>query len=157
MRHKTPVLHCINSELNVWRQRTKICYENRWKLLIPFYIPQKTRYRKTKKFIWRNVCRIRDYILNFQVFKWWTTFFAMILPSTNPTPKRDDSLNPSFIDMSDTESPIKNFSLSNSRNADDSSMQAKIVNSTPVIRHGFRSRSSVLRWEECKYFAELWN
>lgn len=68
--------------------------------------------------------------------------YAMIIPSPRPTPPTNDL---SMIDLSDTDSPSKSFCLSNLRNSDDSSMSAKIVNSTPVIRHGFRSRSSLLR------------
>lgn len=71
----------------------------------------------------------------------------MILPNTSPTPQRSDISTLSFVDMSDTDSPIKNFSLSNVQNSDDTSMSAKIVNSTPVIRHGYRSRSNVLGYK----------
>jgi len=65
----------------------------------------------------------------------------MLLPATGGTTDNANTSIPSFIDMSDTDSPIKSFSLSN-KNSDDSSMKrAKIVNSTPVVRHGYRSRN----------------
>lgn len=69
----------------------------------------------------------------------------MMMPSTSQTPKNGDMTSLSFIDMSDTESPIKNSSLWNARNSEDSTVRAKIVNSTPVIQHGYRYRSNILR------------
>lgn len=109
------------------------------------FLLQKTCCRKSKNFIWRNICKYKDYVGNFRIFGLLMTLYAMIFPSPRPTRQSDDISTPSFLDMSDTDSPHKNFSLSNTRNSDDSSMRAKIVNSTPVIRHGVKSRSNILR------------
>ncbi|KAG4071827.1 hypothetical protein HA402_005988 [Bradysia odoriphaga] len=70
--------------------------------------------------------------------------YAMILPNKEPPPPMPEDTSFPFFDMSDTDSPIKNFSLSNLRSSDVSSTKAKIVNSTPVLRHGYRSRNSLL-------------
>ncbi|XP_037033115.1 membrane-associated tyrosine- and threonine-specific cdc2-inhibitory kinase [Bradysia coprophila] len=100
--------------------------------------------RKTKNFVWRNICQVKDFLGKFRIFRFYRTIYAMILPNKEPPPPMPEDTSFPFFDMSDTDSPIKNFSLSNLRNSDVSSTKAKIVNSTPVLRHGYRSRNSLL-------------
>lgn len=126
-------------------------YVNSMNYFVKFFFSfsQRKCCRKTKDFLWRNVCQWKDFVSNFRIVKLCTIVYTMILPSTVPSIPSippDDSSMGSFIDMSDTDSPIKNFSLSSTRCSDDCSMKAKIVNSTPVLRHGLRGRSSGLRW-----------
>lgn len=103
---------------------------------------QKTCCRIARSKIWQNVCHLTNLVC--RIFR----PFRRIMPNSERSPSAPYSevSIPPFIDLSDTDSPIKSFSLTTNRNSHDLSMSNKFANSTPVIRHGYnRGRTSFIR------------
>ncbi|KAJ6647292.1 Membrane-associated tyrosine- and threonine-specific cdc2-inhibitory kinase [Pseudolycoriella hygida] len=105
--------------------------------------------RNTKNFLLHTARQFTHFLLRitgcYVLCSFLLSYLSLIFPKTEPPPpdSADKSTTGLFIDTSDTDSPLKNLSLSN-RIADYSSTRARFVNSTPVIRHPNRSRSNML-------------